>query len=354
MPFKYPAYLEAELFQANENVDRWEGPQGSITNKKAPDIQEINTLINTVLVMPFPDTTFPHATASETSGVPLVNQNANVKRRATGNYEGGGSVMFPIEPFTDTQNMQVAYANLLRQTAGKIVSVTRISQSPEKDRQPAKEGDIVSVFDFMSTYPIVPQPGGDEYRIDTSFMTDGYAGIDLIAIDGPVPTEPVVISAAGAASSLKVGQPLSLFARLYGHNITYVGDWRVSAGQAFASVSNAGVLTGIAPGAVTVECSHDSGVAATIVLTVAAATAPTSADITDAVAGAVGVYTTTGWDDASSIERIVLDGDEVGWYGATDDGNLAIQFPDKAAGTYDLLLYVYGVNTPTTVQVTFV
>ena len=345
-----PNYLETEEFITNENIDYINGIRGYITNKYFPDAAEVNTGINVVDITPFSNTTIPHAIASETDNNPTINQNAQVQRRSTGNYEGTAGVLYPKEPLTDTQKLQVAYANLIRGELVKQTSVVRIAQSPTSDRSPVKAGDFVNVFDFKNSWPNRPQPDGESYRIENPLLTDGFAKINTIAIDGTTPTENIVVTSAGSVTTLTVGKSLSLFARLYGHNITYGADWSVD-DSSIGTVSELGILTGKGAGSVVVTAAHPSGVSATITITVSAAT---QAVVTSANAPVTGGLATIVGTDLDTVATITVDGDVVDWWGATTDGTtITLQVPAHAAGTVPVILDGYWGTTAVTDSLTY-
>jgi hypothetical protein len=345
-----PNYNKAENFITNENIDWVQGIRGYITNKGFPDFAEVNTGINVVDITPFADTTVPHATASEQDNAPTINQNAQVQRRSTGNYEGNVRVLYPKEPLTDVQNMQVAYANMVRGDDISLSSVVRISQSPTTDREPIKVGNFVDVFDFKNAYPNVSQPEGEAYVIENPMLTDGFAKVNAIVINGLTPDQNILVTSAGSATTLAVGKSLSMFAELYKHNITYGTDWSVD-DSGIARVSNAGVLTGVSAGSVVVTASHPSGVSASMTITVSAAgtAAVTSADAP--IAGGIATIVGT---DLDAVTTITVDGDLVEWWGSNAAGTeITLQVPAHAAGTVDLVLDGHWGTTAVTDSITY-
>jgi hypothetical protein len=198
--------------------------------------------------------------------------------------------------------------------------------------------------------PIFAAAGDEAYRITTDFLTDGYAKVNAIAIDGLVPTENIVVNAAGAATTLAVGKSLSVFARLYGHNITSGADWSVD-DSSVARISNAGVLTGISAGSVVVTASHASGISASITITVDAAA---TAAVTSADAPVAGGLATIVGTDLDTVSTITVDGDIASWWSANAAGTeITLQVPAHAAGTVDLVLDGYWGSAAVTDTLTY-
>jgi len=331
-----PKYAATEeVMVSNENADLYIAPQGTITNPDFPDIAEINSMLNAVDIVPFANITFPHAAASNSSSFPMINTDAQASKRSDSQYEAGLQVVYPRERLDTTLgNLQVTAANMIRATLQPLDIVTRLVQSPAGDRQPVKAGDLVSVFAFKTSKPNVPQPSGDDpYIIETAkLMPDGRVVVDTIAIDGQVPTEPVILT---GDSTVTAGKTVSLFAHLYGHNISYSANWRVLAGSESARVDNMGVVHGLKAGTATIEVSHPSGVAASISIDVTAAAIPTLTSIVMDSSYAGVAYTPTsseivGAADLDAIRAMfITTGDRLDVYFTVRAGIITLVVPKE-------------------------
>ena len=232
--------------------------QNQLTDPTAPLITELNTNgINVSNAIAWDGTTWPSNTDSNDTDDRSIKDVGNATTRGYAQYEATLNFFYPAVLSDAVSDYGKAY-QFFKDTANRIpvYIVTRILQTAPNAIQPFVAGDTVSVFKLGTDAFVADTEGEDSYKYAINFLPQGGVWPYTQAVSSSKAT--ITVSApAGLPTS--VGAKKALRATLNGKRMTNQVTW-ASSNLAVASVSQNGVVTGVASGTSNITATHPAGV----------------------------------------------------------------------------------------------
>lgn len=246
---------------SNGNVDIWFIPAASVADYRSPTPTEINT--NGKRLTPaiaWDGTTFPANTDSNDTDDRSLEDLGNATSRGFASFEATLS-MFRPKPGDTTSETGVAWTLLKTpRVAGYLV--TRVLQRTTGVATPAAAGDWISVYRVISDTVNDDTEGEDSYKFVVTFLQQGDLAVyTQVKNAGTITFVPTTLSVATA------GPVKTIRATLGGKRATQTVTW-VSSDLTKATVSQNGVVKGIAAGSATITATHPSTTTAATPVTV--------------------------------------------------------------------------------------
>ena len=241
---------------ASGNIRVWFGLANSFANYKNPTAAEINAMLDISDSISWNDFSFG-LQASNTLDDPAITAIGKVSSRGASQFGGTMSFYYP-GAFGDVSN---DYANTYDaldrpRTVGFVV----VRVDGEERATVAQNGDLVQVFKVMTDGYAESITGEDAFRYTVTFLSQGDLAVRTVVGGGTVVTPATLAIAAGAKSKLT--------ATVGGRNYTNGVKWTTSDATK-ATVSTAGVVTGVAAGSATITATYvASGATDTTAVTV--------------------------------------------------------------------------------------
>lgn len=239
-----------EMVTSNGNVSVWLVPANGIADYRSPTPEEINAGLNVTPSIAWESTTFPTASESEDVDDRSLLDRGNATGRGAAQFEAALNFFYPNDLLDNTSDYGKTY-NLLRVPRVPLYVVTRVLQGTTGVMTPAKAGDWISVYRFITDGWSDDIEGDDSYKYAIGFLTQGE-----VAIYTQVKNEdPIVVVNESGETSLTVGDTAVLTAKMGGKDATHTVDWR-SSDLAVASVSQNGIVKAISTGSASITATH--------------------------------------------------------------------------------------------------
>lgn len=222
----------------------WAAP-GSFANWKSPTATELNAALNLSSSISWNDWGFGMS-ASNTQNDPSLADVGNRTDRGAAQYGGTISFYYPGAFDDNTNDYSLAFdAVAVPRTKGYIV--IRIDGSKLTTTAFAA-GDLVHVFEVMTDGQSNMVTGEEAFRYTVTMLQQGAVSVNTIVNAGTV----TVVTPATLA--VAVGASSRLSATANGREYTNGVAWS-SSDTTKATVTNAGVVTGIAAGSATITAT---------------------------------------------------------------------------------------------------
>jgi uncharacterized protein YjdB len=230
------------------NIRAWWGLANAFANYEAPTAVELNACLDISESISWNDLGFG-LQASNTIDDPAITAIGKVSDRGASQFGGAISFYYP-GAFGDTSNdYAVTYDALdAPRTLGYIV----MRVDGEQTATVAEAADLVQVFKVMTDGYAESITGEEAFRYTVSFLSQGdlavravVKGVSAIAVITP------------ATLAIVVGAKSRLTATVDGRNYTNGVKWSTSA-PAKATVSSAGVVTGVAAGTANITATYEA------------------------------------------------------------------------------------------------
>ena len=232
------------------HVTVWAIPRSAVTNLWAIPADVINSQgINISHAISWADTTLPTASASDDIDDRSIMDRGNATSRGAMNYEASLTLFYP-GVFGDTSSEYRQVWDMFRQTRVPMVLVTRVLQNPQYEATDMEAGQFYSAYDMMNSTYRNNTDGDDSVKYTVGFMTQGNMAIEAIASATEFDTSPYDVMVAA-------GEHQRVQAVYESVPITSACKWE-SSDSSVASVSQMGVVTGIAEGEATISVTHPS------------------------------------------------------------------------------------------------
>jgi hypothetical protein len=251
--------LDYTKLPANGNITvLWAAP-GSFANWKSPTATELNDALNLSSAISWNDWSFGMS-ASNTQNDPSLADVGNRTDRGASQYGGSISFYYPGAFDDNTSDYSLAFdAISVPRTKGFIV--VRIDGA-KPTTQAFAAGDLVSVFEVMTDGQANMITGEEAFRYTVTMLQQGslavYTVVRSTTVTVVTPSTLTIAPAAYSRLSATVN------AREYTNGVVWS-----SSDTTKATVSNAGVVAGIASGAATITATFaETGATDTTAVTV--------------------------------------------------------------------------------------
>lgn len=230
---------------ASGNIRVWWALPNAFSNWEAPTAAEINACLDVSDSISWNDLDFG-LQASNTIDDPAITAVGKVADRGAAQFGGGISFYYPGAFDDNSNDYSLTYDALdAPRTMGYIVM--RIDG--EQTAAAAATGELVHVFKVMTDGYAESIVGEEAFRYTITFLPQGDLAVRAVVGGGTVVTPTTLAVAVGAS------EPLT--ATVGGRNYTNGVKWSTSDASK-ATVSSAGVVTGIAAGAATITATYEA------------------------------------------------------------------------------------------------
>lgn len=228
------------------NIRVWWALPNAFSNFLAPTAAELEACLDVSDSISWNDFDFG-LQASNTIDDPAITAIGKVSDRGAEQFGGGVSFYYP-GAFGDVSN---AYANTYDamdqpRTPGYLV--IRVDGDNANSAAPAN-GDLVSVYKVMTDGYAETITGEEAFRYTITFLPQGDLAVRTV-VGGTTPVVPSTLAIDVDASE-------RLTATVGGRNYTNGVKWS-SSDATKASVSSAGVVTGVAAGSATITATYEA------------------------------------------------------------------------------------------------
>lgn len=243
---------------ASGNIRVWWALENAFANFEAPTAAEINACLDISDAISWNDFDF-NLQASNALEDPAITALGKVIDRGYTNFGGSISMYYPRNFDDPSSAYSLAYDALdAPRTKGYIV--VRIDGEESSDL--AANGDLVHVFKVMTDGYAESITGEEAFRYTVTLLPQGDFAVRTVVGSSLTPV------ALPTTMSINAGNVEKATATLGGRNYTYGLTWE-SSDPSVATVSTAGVVTGVAAGSATITATWDAnGNSDTIAVTV--------------------------------------------------------------------------------------
>lgn len=246
---------------ANGVVDYWVIPVADLTNPEAPDVAELNAAaINLSNAIAWDGSTFPAASESNDVDDRSIKDRGNATSRGFAQFEAALNFFRPANVLETTTDYGIAF-HFFRTLRVPVYLISRILQTAEGEIEPFREGELISVYKFLTSSWADDTEGEDSYKYEVGFLPQG--ALWVYTMTGT--TNAIELNKTTLA--VTVGASKTIRATLGDFPATQTVRWSSSNLDA-ASVSQNGVVTGAGAGSAVITASHPSGTSKTVTVTV--------------------------------------------------------------------------------------
>jgi hypothetical protein len=230
---------------ASGNIRVWWGLENAFNNFEAPTAAEINACLDISDSISWNDFDFA-LQASNTIDDPAITAIGTVSDRGAAQFGGGLSFYYP-GAFDDASNAYSLTYDALDQPRTRGFLVIRVDG--EQPLAAAANGDLVHVFRVITDGYAESITGEEAFRYTVTFLSQGDLAVRTV-VGGSTPVIEETLA-------LDAGESVRLDATVGGRNYTNGVKWSSSAPDK-ASVSSAGVVTGVAAGSATITATYEA------------------------------------------------------------------------------------------------
>ena len=242
---------------ASGNIRVWWALPNAFSNFLAPTAAEINGCLDVSESISWNDFDFG-LQASNTIDDPAITAIGKVSDRGAAQFGGGVSFYYP-GAFGDASNDYAMTYDAMDQPRTPGFLVVRID-GDNANSPAAANGDLVSVYKVMTDGYAEVITGEEAFRYTITFLPQGDLAVRTV-VGATTPVIPATLTIA-------VGAKSRLTATVGGRNYTNGVNWS-SSNTAKATVSPAGLVTGVAAGSATITATYEaSGLTDTTSVTV--------------------------------------------------------------------------------------
>jgi hypothetical protein len=234
---------------ASGNIRVWWALPNAFANWEAPTATEINEgCLDVSNSTSWNDLDFG-LQASNTIDDPAITALGIVTDRGAAQFGGSMSFYYPRD-FDDASNEYSLVYDALDQPRTTGYLVMRIDG--EESSNQAAEGDLVHVFKVMTDGYAESITGEEAFRYTVTFLSQGDLAVRTVVKGGSAPA--VVVDSTLA---IDAGESVRIDATVGGRLYTNGVKW-TSSDVTKATVSSAGVVTGIAAGSATITATYEA------------------------------------------------------------------------------------------------
>lgn len=228
------------------NIRVWWALPNAFANFAAPTAAEINACLDVSDSISWNDFDFG-LQASNTIDDPAITAIGKVSDRGAEQFGGGVSFYYP-GAFGDASNDYSNTYDAMDQPRTPGYLVIRVD-GDNANSPAAANGDLVSVYKVMTDGYAETITGEEAFRYTITFLPQGDLAVRTV-VGGTTPVTPSTLAVAVGASE-------RLTATVGGRNYTNGVKWS-SSDPSKASVSSAGVVTGVAAGSATITATYEA------------------------------------------------------------------------------------------------
>jgi hypothetical protein len=231
---------------ASGNIRVWWALPNAFANFEAPTAAELNACLDVSDSISWNDFDFG-LSASNTIDDPAITAIGKVSDRGAAQFGGGVSFYYPGAFGDASSDYSVTYDAMDQpRTPGFLV----IRVDGDKSAAPtASNGNLVSVYKVMTDGYAEVITGEEAFRYTITFLQQGDLAVRTV-VGGTIPVTAATLTVATGAKA-------ALTATVGGRNYTNGVKWTTSA-PAKATVSSAGIVTGVAAGAATITATYEA------------------------------------------------------------------------------------------------
>lgn len=237
-----------QKISANGNVDIWLVPVAGIADYRSPTAAEINAGLRVTPAIAWDGTTFPTSTGSDDIDDRSLEDKGNATTRGAAQFEGTLNFFYPKDLNESLTDYGKAFT-FLRVPRVPVYVVTRVLQRTSGVATPAAAGEWISVYRFLTDGWTDDIAEDDSYKYAISLLTQGDVSV-YTQVKNATPA-----TIAPLTASVAVGAHAVIRATLGGKRATQVVEWK-SSNPAIATVSQNGVVTGVAAGTANITATH--------------------------------------------------------------------------------------------------
>ena len=230
------------------NIRVWWALENAFSNYQSPTATEINACLDVSNSTSWNDLDFG-LQASNTIDDPAITALGIVTDRGAAQFGGSMSFYYP-GAFDDDSNEYSQTYDALDQPRTRGFLVMRIDG--EESSPNAAAGDLVHVFRVMTDGYAESITGEEAFRYTVTFLSQGDLAVRTVVAGGSAPA--VVIDSTLA---IDVDESARLDATVGGRVYTNGVKWS-SSDVSKATVSSAGVVTGVAAGSATITATYEN------------------------------------------------------------------------------------------------
>lgn len=230
---------------ASGNIRVWWALENAFANWQAPTQTELRACLDISDSISWNDFDFG-LQASNTIDDPAITAIGKVSDRGAAQFGGGLSFYYP-GAFGDASNDYSLTYDALDQPRTRGFLVIRIDG--EESTALATTGDLVHVFRVMTDGYAESITGEEAFRYTITFLSQGDLAVRTVLGGGTVVTPSTLTVATGAKSRLNA----TVGGRVYTNGV----KWTTS-DSTKATVSSAGVVTGVAAGSATITATFEA------------------------------------------------------------------------------------------------
>jgi hypothetical protein len=228
---------------ASGNIRVWWALPNAFANFAAPTAAEINACLDISDSISWNDFGFA-LDASNTIDDPAITAIGKVSDRGAAQFGGAISFYYP-GAFGDSSNKYSLTYDALDQPRTSGYLVIRIDG--ENHATTASNGELVHVFKVMTDGYAETIVGEEAFRYTITFLPQGDLAVRTV-VGGTTPVTPATLTVATGA---KAALSATVGGRVYTNGV----KWTTSA-PAKATVSSAGIVTGVAAGSATITATY--------------------------------------------------------------------------------------------------
>ena len=238
------------------NIRVWWALPNAFANYENPTAAEINACLDVSDSVSWNDFDFG-LQASNTIDDPAITAIGKVSDRGAAQFGGSVSFYYPGAFGDNSNKYSVTYDAMdAPRTDGYLV----VRIDGEEASASAANGDLVHVFKVLTDGYAEVITGEEAFRYTITFLPQGDLAVRAVVGGGSVVIESTLALAVGESERV----PATVGGRVYTNGVI----WSTS-DAAIASVSTAGVVTGVAAGAATITATYEAaGTTDTCVVTV--------------------------------------------------------------------------------------
>ena len=230
---------------ASGNIRVWWALENAFSNWQAPTATEINNSLDISDSISWNDFDFG-LQASNTIDDPAITAIGKVSDRGAAQFGGGLSFYYP-GAFGDASNDYSLTYDALDQPRTRGFLVIRIDGAESSPL--ANTGDLVHVFRVVTDGYAESITGDEAFRYTITFLSQGDLAVRTVLGGGTVVTPATLTVATGAKSRLNA----TVGGRVYTNGV----KWTTSDATK-ATVSSAGIVTGVAAGSATITATYEA------------------------------------------------------------------------------------------------
>lgn len=252
--------LDYSKLASNGNLTVFFYPSNAFANFGSPTVTELNAGLNLSKAVSWSDYSFG-SNASNTSDDPSIADAGNSKARGSAQF-GGSMSFFQPGPGTLTTDTYALVRNAISVPRTKGWIVTRLD-GLKPYTQAFAAGDLVSVYAVLTDGYTNVMTGEQAFRYTVSFVQQGSLARNVV-----VRSAAATVAVTPTTKTMTVGSKFRFDGTVLGREYTNGLVWSTS-DFTKATVSDAGVVTAIAAGTVTLTGTYTpTGATATSTITI--------------------------------------------------------------------------------------